>query len=1331
MKIHFNQYLNLLILFLTLNCSNIQAQVHHQLSLDRLNSRDIGSDIIELDNGDLLLIGSTDNAIENNSLRDGILTRINPNTGAIIWSRAYGIDGNTDNNALSMAIQTNNGDIVAVGFITDADDTDQSMWFLRVNSNTGAVLASTSFNESGFSFLINVFESPNPAGGTSFIAVGGTGVGTFDNAYITRLDAGGNILQEFEYSGNANWFTEAIEINNAIYACGGFNGGANGRPLIVEFNPVNLAVNNAWSLDNGRILNCLQTVQIGTDQHLTLGGITQNEQPLFVDFNITDTVIDQAIEYPIEARITSIQRNPQGGWLANFRALNQMEFALLDDDGNIDNFITYNDREEWINRLTPLSNNRIATIGWNDDNNDSPLILNIVGNNGESGCSVFNQLQETPINANLNNLVVPNNIANSTATNVTLNTVNLNWEVTTNCEGCWTSLDSGYIRLDSNNPDARIADFGIVDLGNNRFRIRNGLYNRLPEKLYLANGVLLDIEAINNGVTNTIVDLTDSDVVFGVGAGIRVQTGAGQLGNRAELIINEATLRPCLDGNTWDGIVVSGARASLTCQASTFINATLAIYVEDAADGIYANNSFLNCQFGIVGNQAAWNSPITSNIFSINATVLGLDYTPLDEIETSDLNVTANIWGNANRFSTINNRYFNGNGNPILTAANFQGFAAIELMGSTNGNLISNSVISQNQFINSLPLGDDHPEYNGILLDLIHGINISQNRFTNNDRSIIINQSLNNSIENNYMEVTRRSTADRSFYQIVVSAASTISNSASALLIKENTLVNSAAPLDLTPDIISTDNQPSNEVLNGTGAIYIHGSTNAPIRIANNTITGFEIGIYKLGGHNSQIVKNHIQAHLIGIFQDRGNGLIGCNEINMDALANNISVAGISGEQSTLSGLSTILSNCIQNTDRAINLIDNRNKTIENLKWRIINNHFYNYSEAGIFLEDITNVSSVALGLHQRIRRNAFLANTGGTDIFLSSPINNPLRVRIDDNHVGADGVLNVTNATGNTQSGIFHGPTSGYVDWNSPLINHLDLRPFAACAGMDATNQPLDPVIEEGWATNCDDETFGDVTAPLLARTTTGQLQLVSNYATLLNVYTDKEAADIISLTLTKLEDPISLTTLFQTAQQLEIDQNTQQWLAVRYYLQLKDWASAQQVVQNIIPITEEEEEHLNIQKAQINTLSGQPNSANLLTELKLIANKHGFHKHAARSILNVSTNQGYSFEYNPIKIAAKITSANIIDTYDDAHHSIQIAPNPAHQYINVNISTQTDKQWSTIALYDIHGRLLKKQSITSYQETMDVETLSQGVYIITLKDPQGTAVSQKFIKN
>lgn len=1336
MKFCIYQWTGLLIALLCLSTTQNKAQVPQQITLDRANSQDRGNHVIELNNGDLLLIGTTQNT-NGNSQMDGTLTRVNPNTGAVVWARAYSLN---QDDMLSMAIQASNNSIIAVGRTIAPNTTNPSMWFLNVNANTGNVIASTAFHETEFSTLIHVIESQqrDSFNNPTFIAVGGAddtldNNDNFDRGYIVHLDIDGNILWENEYNngGTNNWFTEAVEIDSIIYACGV----ENNRPLVADISSTTGTIERAWQLSTGRTFNSMAVDSSGTNPVLVLGGLATNDIPLFVRLNPNVTVgqnatINRALEYltptPMH-RITSLRPSATGGWMVNFRETGNGEIAFLDNDGDFMHQITYNQPNTWVNRLNPIGTNMVAALGWNNGAPNSPMVLNIGNMLGANGCSALEtNIQQNSPNAQAFNRTINNPSETNQVSPLALATPVLNWTNNQTCLGCWTILDSNYLRLDPQNPDPRIADFGIIELGNNRFRIRNGAYNRLPEKLYLGNDVLLDIEAPTTLTTNTIVDLTNSDVVFGRGAGIRVQTGASPNGNRAELIINEATLRPCSEEDTWDGIVVSGARASLSCRASTFINATVALYVHNAADGSYTDNAFLNCQFGIVGNQNAWNSPITNNTFSINPAALNLVYTPLDEIQISNIGDSPVIWGNAtNSFIQVNNRYFNANGNPTLTADNFQGFAAIELLGSINSSAISTSIISQNEFINGLPLADNNPEYNGILLSATRGINISQNRFTNNDRSVINHISQNNSIENNYMEVTRRSTVDRSFYQIVV--VSQPNNSpGSSILIKGNTLINSAAPTDLSPNIIQ-QMATGDQLLNGTGAIYIHGSDVSPIRIADNSIIGFEVGIYKAGGRNSQIVNNRIQTHIIGIFQDRGAGLIGCNEIDMAAAAN-VPVIGISSEQTKLGDVSTILGNCIRNTDRAISLVRHRDATIEGLKSRIINNHLYNYSEAGIFLEDITNANSVASGTHHRIRRNAFLSNTGGSDIFLFSPIGNSLRVRADDNHVGADGQLDVVNATGNTQSGVFHGPSAGYVDWNSPLNNHLDLRPFAACGGMDATNEPLDSIIEADWATDCNDETFGNVT-PILARVQ-NQVQLVANYQAVLSSYTHEEAASILDLSMAYLEDPISLNALFQAAQALDVDNNSRQWLNLRYHLQQSNWSSAKQALVNIQPMTSTEQERVAIKTAEINALTGAQNSPDLLEALQAIAHKHGLYKHDARSILNSSTNKGYSFEYNPLRLSKNVPTSFLVDNYNDAQQAMLLTPNPASNQVTIQISTQTNKHWTMISLYDIHGHLLQEKAIRAYQESLDVQTLPQGIYLISLKDAQGESVTQKFIK-
>ena len=83
---------------------------------------------------------------------------------------------------------------------------------------------------------------------------------------------------------------------------------------------------------------------------------------------------------------------------------------------------------------------------------------------------------------------------------------------------------------------------------------------------------------------------------------------------------------------------------------------------------------------------------------------------------------------------------------------------------------------------------------------------------------------------------------------------------------------------------------------------------------------------------------------------------------------------------------------------------------------------------------------------------------------------------------------------------------------------------------------------------------------------------------------------------------------------------------------------------------------------------------------------------------------------------------------------NALTVYPNPVADIANLNINTINAKTKLSIAAVDVRGRLVKYQEmVTGYNDTLvklDMSTLSNGYYIITLKFDDGRQISTKVIK-
>jgi hypothetical protein len=861
--------------------------------------------------------------------------------------------------------------------------------------------------------------------------------------------------------------------------------------------------------------------------------------------------------------------------------------------------------------------------------------------------------------------------------------------------------------LDPDNIDPRLADYGIIRTlnGARNFRIINGNYHRLPEHIYLADEVTLFL----NG-TGATIDLTNADVVFGRNSGIYIEGGN-------ELIANNTVFRPCDETQTWDGIVVIENDAKANFRECTFINPTFGVLYGNTTNGAVSGSLFLNAQHGIVAAGLITGS-ISNNVFRVDDNATNLTYSDPATFGFVGLNNT--LSGNSNYYTN-------------MTRYNIQHSGIFTM--STDF-VQSDVIISQNEFVNAMSLGTDNPTFNGVLMTSAQGINVSNNSFTNNDISVLVHSSIDISVENNHMEVTRQATSDGSFYQIVTYGPSTGPNPTVAL-IKGNKIVNSADVRFLTQNV---NFDPINlKTLAGTGAIYNYGSNH--VRIEDNDIAGFEIGIYCQGskGVSTHIVNNKIKANIFGIYQADNYSFIGCNEIEMDLDANVFPDAGVVGIRASIfdhsehgEGVPGIFGNCIRNTNRAIFM---ESQVLSGLGYmHIQNNYLYNYTEAGLYSENFS-----ITGFPTRIRRNAFISNQPNGDVSMglgsgafdivtenSTSIGNARVLTIDRNYFGAKGLMNNLEIS-----------TNGSDSIPVVLLSGGALKPFTSCGNMDVTSDDandFDVLIEGDWMNRCDDESYGGTT-PIAQRTSTGT-QLNANYQTVLTDLMGSDAPQVEGLLIghiQSLTDLVDVEALYLTAQQLSLSTKTNNWIEYYYQERQGNHTAAQQVLNNMTTETTLEAEEVTVKKAQLDLVVRNATTltdATLIADLKVIAARSlGTYKHTAREILHNSTNESYTFQYNPVKLYTKPTSVGTKPQVGN-NTDIRINPNPATDKITVSIIGNKSVEWTTAELYDIHGRLLLSQPVNAYTMSFDLETLAQGVYVITLKGENGYQTTEKFVK-
>ena len=240
---------------------------------------------------------------------------------------------------------------------------------------------------------------------------------------------------------------------------------------------------------------------------------------------------------------------------------------------------------------------------------------------------------------------------------------------------CFAETDQSYEKISEN-----------LIIGANTYRTWSG-------KIYIADNVIVTVKS------NTTLDLTNVDIVFGENAGINFEN--------AILRANNSVFRPCNYNQTWRGLKFinnSGGTINectfknanncldFTDNSNTNINITNNLFENNAASILFKNNNILQ--------------PITGNTFIIDNKA---------------------IWEQ----------------NKELYGIRSKGITEFE------------GLLSQNDFINNQIMDNSNSHFFGMDLYGTHKANITKNNFSGLYSGINTNESSNLIIENNEFEVNR------------------------------------------------------------------------------------------------------------------------------------------------------------------------------------------------------------------------------------------------------------------------------------------------------------------------------------------------------------------------------------------------------------------------------------------------------------------------------------------------------------------------------------------------------------------------------------------------
>jgi len=73
-------------------------------------------------------------------------------------------------------------------------------------------------------------------------------------------------------------------------------------------------------------------------------------------------------------------------------------------------------------------------------------------------------------------------------------------------------------------------------------------------------------------------------------------------------------------------------------------------------------------------------------------------------------------------------------------------------------------------------------------------------------------------------------------------------------------------------------------------------------------------------------------------------------------------------------------------------------------------------------------------------------------------------------------------------------------------------------------------------------------------------------------------------------------------------------------------------------------------------------------------------------------------------------------------------VYPNPVKHNLNISINTANPVEFTSAQVFDLNGRMVLESAVQN--QTVPVNQLTTGTYILMLKDSQGKDYSQKFVK-
>lgn len=546
---------------------------------------------------------------------------------------------------------------------------------------------------------------------------------------------------------------------------------------------------------------------------------------------------------------------------------------------------------------------------------------------------------------------------------------------------------------------------------------------------------------------------------------------------------------------------------------------------------------------------------------------------------------------------------------------------------------------------------------------------VSNNDFVNQYRALnVVNNSSNFVIENN--EILVELTNDDDNHQIAVS-------NANAVWITGNELEKSG-------------------FASGSGAnvgIIVNRVTGLNLKL--NRIQGFDIGIRAIRTQDSNIGENEVlNPNRAGIhLRNVSNTQVNCNTINMDFDQSQTNAGILYIDNTGGTGDNGIRSNCISEATNAIELNGNSGAPLP----AITNNHLYNYVDVGLLINGLTGDigSGVAYNLsgHNTFNSNNVLG--GAIDISSSSSLT----------AWGNYGI--VSTGTGITVVGnnLYNSSASCGLQIESLFNEHLqeDL-----CDRYENLLTPFVTRLGSGF------ELAGDFTdaieeLPLEKR---GEIALW-----VLDLVSDQpgEAAAMMQL----------------VANRDLLDPNDHAWLAFNYAMHLGDWNGASNALQAISPIDMDEQDRLNLSAIRLYVVEQGIQLAELdavrSQQIEAIVQRDGKYRNLARSMRKLKNNVS-DIIFDAPEEAQQVQKGSI-QYWEE--QTIELFPNPATDVVSVRYQLAS-ADGAVMKLVDMTGKVILQRDLdySGDELEIDLDNLTNGVYLISITSPDADPLFDRFVK-